>query len=559
MVNANAFFVQEELSMEPSETFDFDELEEKLQNQADEELAELNFLQEEYKKIGNPENLGTVIKDVVWEQFLNQVAVTAGEDFIKENRGLRLDLRAEAHIQTAENFENGKIATHNAKIDYQKRYDDWQSKFAKDENGNIKTYKSRSGKEEAILVSGARDPYDHGRPSGSQKSGTDMDHTISAGEMIRDPSANAFLTEKERVDFANSEVNLNEMPSSHNRSKGDKTMSEWLDNPNSKGQKPNEIFDDLTPEVDKKYREIDAEARKAKEEMVKKAEEEQRAWGRKSQREEAFRIGKAATKAVLMQLLAELLREIIAKLVKWFKSSKRSLENLWNHLKESIESFVGNMKQHLINAADTLFTTVATAILGPIMRTIKKVWMMLKQGWKSFKDAINYIRDPANKGKSISILMMEVGKILIGGLTAAGAIVLSDFIEKGLMAFPIFAIEIPLLGSLASILGIFLGAVVSGIIGAIAINSIEKIIANSKKEKLQMQIVAQSEVVTEVKVAQNYASLGKAYQDLQDNAKDAKENLYNAAQDIYQSGQDVDKELDSFNGTLDRLRKLRNK
>lgn len=36
--------------------------------------------------------------DVVWEQFVNQVAVTAGEDFIKENRGLHLDLRKEAHI-----------------------------------------------------------------------------------------------------------------------------------------------------------------------------------------------------------------------------------------------------------------------------------------------------------------------------------------------------------------------------------------------------------------------------------------------------------------------------
>ncbi len=42
------------------------------------------------------------------------------------------------------------------------------------------------------------------------------------------------------------------------------------------------------------------------------------------------------------------------------------------------------------------------------------------------------------------------------------------------MTIPIFAVEIPLLGSLANILGIFLGAVVAGIIGAIAINIIEK-------------------------------------------------------------------------------------
>ena len=106
----------------------------------------MQFLAEEKEKIGNPDNLGNVIMDVVWEQFINQVAVTAGEDFIKENRGLHLDLRKEAHIQTTENFADGKIATHNTEIDYQQRYDDWQSNFVKDENGNVVTHQTRSGK-----------------------------------------------------------------------------------------------------------------------------------------------------------------------------------------------------------------------------------------------------------------------------------------------------------------------------------------------------------------------------------------------------------------------------
>jgi hypothetical protein len=61
--------------------------------------------------------------NVVWEQFMNQVAVTAGEDFINENRGLTLDLRNSAHIQTTERFDKGEIATHNDKINYKERYD----------------------------------------------------------------------------------------------------------------------------------------------------------------------------------------------------------------------------------------------------------------------------------------------------------------------------------------------------------------------------------------------------------------------------------------------------
>ena len=220
MAKENAILNEEEILYEGfEEPFDFDELEEKLQSQLDEELADMQFLAEEKEKIGNPDNLGEVIMDVVWEQFLNQVAVTAGEDFIKENRGLHLDLRKEAHIQTTENFADGKIATHNTEINYQERYDDWQANFVKDENGKVVTHKTRTGKEEATLVKGARKPFDEGRPSGSVEKHTDMDHTVSAAEIIRDPAANAHMTKEEQIAFANSEANLNEMDSLCNEAK----------------------------------------------------------------------------------------------------------------------------------------------------------------------------------------------------------------------------------------------------------------------------------------------------------------------------------------------------
>ena len=485
MAKENAILnADEKLNEGFSESFDFDKLEEKLQSQLEDDLADMQFLAEEKEKIGSPDNLGNVIMDVVWEQFLNQVAVTAGEDFIKENRDLYLDLRKEAHIQTTENFAEGKIATHNTEINYQERYDDWQANFVKDENGNVVTHKTRSGKEEATLVKGAREPFDKDRPSGSAEKHTDMDHTVSAAEIIRDPAANAHMTKEEQIAFANSDANLNEMDSSLNRSKGDKSMTEWLDNPNANGQKPDEIFN-ISAEDDAKMRQKDAEAREEYEKQKKEAEKKSIEAGKKSRKEEAFRIGGKALRAVLMQLLAELVREIIAKLVKWFKSAKKALDTLLDSLKEAIHSFIGKMKTHLINAGNTVFSTVATAIIGPIFGTIKKVWMMLKQGWSSLKNTVAYIKDPANKGKPIGRLLMEVGKIVIAGLTGAGVLLLGEAIEKGLMTIPVFAFEIPLLGSLANILGIFLGAVVAGIIGAIAINFLDKLIAKKQKEEVQ--------------------------------------------------------------------------
>lgn len=502
MPSKNDNAVQKEvgsLNDQQGEELDFDELEEKLQGQLEEELGKMQFLAEEKEKIGNPDNLGNVIMDVVWEQFLNQVAVTAGEDFIKENRGLHLDLRNEAHIQTTENFANGKIATHNTEIDYQKRYDDWQSNFQKDPNIKYKTsnyryneeqqvwekHDTRSDSWKKVLNKDARADFDKGRPTGKNTANTNMDHTVSAGEIIRDPGANAHMTHEEQVAFANSEKNLNVMDSAANQSKGDSTMSEFLDSERN-GKKASERFN-----IDEEaLRKKDAEAREEYEKQKKEGEKKSVEAGKKSQKEEAFRMGKSAIRAVLMQLLAELIREIIAKLVKWFKSAKKELSALLDSLKEAIHSFIGNMKQHLINAGNTLFTTVATAIWGPIVTTIKKVWMMLKQGWNSLKKAVEYIKDPANKGKPIGILMMEVGKIVIAGLTGAGALILGEVIEKGLMTIPIFAFEIPLLGSLANILGIFLGAVVAGIIGAIVINLLDKLIAKKREKEVQAEAIA---------------------------------------------------------------------
>lgn len=457
------------------EVFDFDYLEEKLQNQLTEELSELDILDEEMSQIGNPVALGNTIKDVVWEQFLNQMAVVAGEDFIEANRGLTLDLRSEAHIQTTENFADGKIASHNTEIDYQQRYDDWQSNFKKDDSGKVISRKdNRTGKDKEVLASGAREPFDKDRPKGS--AAVDMDHTVAAAEIIRDPAANAHMTKEEQINFANSEKNLNPLDSSANRSKGDSKMEDWLDSERD-GQKPSERFD-----IDEeKLRQKDKEARDEYEKQKKDGEDRSVKAGKKSQKEEAFRIGGKALRAVIMQLLAEFVKEIIGKLVIWFKNKRRSIDSLTDSIKNAVKSFVGNLKKHMVNAGSTLITTIVTAIVGPVVGTIKKVWVMFKQGWKSLMDAVSFLKDPANKHMPVGIKLLEVGKIVMAGLSGAGAILLGEAIEKGLMSIPILAIEIPLLGSLANIIGIFMGAVVAGIIGAIAINLIDKAIERQRK------------------------------------------------------------------------------
>lgn len=523
------------------ETVDLDLLGKQLEERLQEELQDLEDLKEEHEKIGSPEALGETVMEVVWEQIVNQIGVTAGEEFIKENKGLNLDLSRDAHYQTTENFAKGKIATHNTIVNYQKRYDDWQGNFEHEANGQIKTHQNRVKREEANIKSGARKPFDEGRPSGNKANRTDMDHTVSAGEIIRNPGMNAHLSLEQQTNFANSEDNLLEMDSSLNRSKSDLKLEEWLNNPNSKGQLPEEIFEQLTPELKQKFREKDRHAREKLEQLMKEAEQRSKDAGLQSRIGETKRIGKQTLKAVVMTLLASLVKDILRHLVSWFRSGQRSLESFFKKMGEAIRTFVHNLKQHLTNAADVGLSTIATAIFGPIVGTIKKALIFLKQGWLSVKQAIAFFRDPKNKSLPLSRKLLEVSKIVVAGLTAGGAIVMGGVIEKGFASIPFFAIEIPLLGSLGSIIGVFVGALISGIIGALLLRFIDNLIQKQLRQENEKSQIERANVVLRTQFQLQEVTVAKVEQIKTETAGSIMQRHNEAADYARQVYNDIDK------------------
>ncbi len=469
-----------------NENLDLDSLESLLEDELDAEMSELEFLERDREQIGNPDALGETIKNVVWEQFINQIATTAGEDFIKENHGLTLDLRSEAHIQTAENFAEGKIATHNyiSKEQLEQNYDRYKNKphkeFRKEYvNPGMDATLKRAGdlKKEGIdtvtdIYTGRQIATETKLENGKNNpEAAQREHVKSSEELYNNPSLQMANNNEELAGIINNPENLQGYTTAERNNR-----------------KSNKSVDEMNNQDKTKHWE---QANKRAEEYIKQeeknGEERLKEEGRKTQKEEAFRIGGKALRVVVMQLLAELVKEIIGKLVKWFKDKNKSLDSFLESLKNAIKSFVSKLKEHLINVGNTLITTIATAIIGPVVGTIKKVWTMLKQGWQSIKNAIAFLKDPNNQTMPASIKVLEVGKIVMAGLSGIGAITLGEVIEKALIAIPgagaFFSFEIPLIGSLANILGIFLGAVVAGIIGAIVINLIDKAIANRQKEE----------------------------------------------------------------------------
>ena len=511
MNNANANLTLSEIDDHSVHDFDLSELESQLENDLSDKLADLKMSEEDRKNISNPDNLGTVVYNTVMEHINNQIPGLGAEEFVEKNKGNPLDLRSDAHIQTTENFAIGKIAKNNSKINYQDRHDEWKNSFEKDEEtGVIKTTKNYdTGELENILrkenkekgIKSARYEFDNGRDKGSAS--VHKDHTISVAEIIRDPHANAHLDKEEQIKFANSDKNLGDLDSSANSSKGDRPMTEWLEKERN-GKKNSERFNINEEELRKRDAVAREEFEKIKTEGVRKSIET----GKQSQKEEAIRIATSTSKAIGIQfiitLLKDFLKEVTRKLIAWFKSGKKKIETFLSAMKDAIHDFITNLRneigKHIKNALETGVKLLVGAIFKPMASIIRKFGAMISQGFKSLKEAIAYLREPTNKNKPFSIKIAQIGKIVVAGLTGAGAILLGQAIESGISKIPVvgqfLAFKIPLIGSLSSLIGLFMGALVSGILGAIALNMIDKFIARRlEQEAVKEQITKGNEII----------------------------------------------------------------
>ena len=227
-------------------------------------------------------------------------------------------------------------------------------------------------------------------------------------------------------------------------------------------------------------------------------------------------------------------------------------------MKTAIKSFIAKLKQLLVNTTDSVLTTIATSIIGPVIGTIKKTITLLKQGWKSLKEAIQFLRKPENKGKPLSYLLPQVGIIVVTGLSGIGAIVLGEFIEKALLNVPFLAIEIPLLGSPANLIGMLMGAIVCGVIGAIAINLINKYVANKQKsDNISAQIEKEIEIFEIEKELFDVKKekLEKTYEEASKSVAERHQAAGKALRDIAESVTDssVTEKQDINNDELDKL------
>lgn len=480
MANDNA--VMNKSENEFDDYFDIDELVEKLDNQLMEELSDLEFLEEEKEKIGNPDNLGKVVLDEVYNQFGNQI----GLDITNETLIQKYDRE---HPEDYD--EVGKRAM--------------QDKRFRDANNEVKKQHE---------LGALKDEY-----TGKDIKITDnpnLDHVVARKELYenqRRKQANLSVEE-----LANKKENLKVTNEALNKSKGAKSVDKFINTRSQRekdlieqNERANKKIDESNmSDVDKRLNKENNNKRlqdklDAKDELMKKADKEAREAINKdiakgAVKEVGKKVGLDALKMMATEGLFTMSKEIIAALVRFFKSKSKSFQIFLEEMKNAIKSFFKKITNILHKGASSIIGTILSEIFSPIVSMFNKLASLIKQGVSSVIKAVKYLKDKNNKNKPFSIKVAQVGKIITAGLVAIGAISLGQGFETILLKVPFMQITLPLIGTLANLVGMFLASLVSGIIGAIVINLIDKFIAKRQREEA---VVAQINKSNEVIATQN--------------------------------------------------------
>ena len=538
-----------EIALNDIETLDedlsFEEIEDTLKAELDASFEDLSSLEADMEIIENPDSLAKVIADEVLHQFGNQIG---------------LDLTNETLIQK-----------------YDREHPEPYSKEIGDGIKNQSEYWDTRGYYQEMQRNGELIDAYTGK-SLKLNDQFDLDHVVARKEIYENKRRKQANIDTK--DLANKTENLKPTNSSLNRSKGDKSIEEYL-------AKKSQREKDLKAQYEKAVQKIQNDPNMPDTLKKEKIEKQERALKNKLAADDglmlaadkkarkainkdiykgvakqtAIKAGKDALKMIAITALFDLLRNILNGLAQFFKEKQKSFKSLLLKIKESILAFIHNISNSFRTGVSTFAGTVISEIFGPIVSMFKKLASFIKQGVSTLVEAIHYVRNKENKDKPLSIKIAQVGKIITAGLAAAGAIVGGELIEKALLQIPIMATPIPALGTIANITGLFLSSLLSGIVGAIVMNRIDSYIAGKlRNDNLLMQIDKKNMILTtqnkytNAKINNLVETKEQSAKSISERRKQAMESISNSLSTIFiENNDDNNKAISAIDSDLEEL------
>ena len=517
-----------------------DDLEASLEAELAHDLSELSFLEEERDKIENPDSLGKVILEEVWNQFGNQIG---------------LDMTNETLIQ-----------------EYDRKHPEEYNKAIADAIMQDDKYKQANKSMKQQQKDGTLTDSYTGKKLGANDK-PNLDHVVPRKELYDNPRRKQANIDTK--DLANKSENLAPTNESLNKSKQDKSNQQYvseretreeylkkrtetqrkkIDESNKsepekriEREKADKRLQDKLDANDELMLDVDAKARKAINKDI--------AYG--AAKQTAKKAGKDTLKMMAVTALFDLLKAIMNGLVRFFKEKQKTFERFLSEMKAAIKQFVSHISSFVQTGVSSVVGTIVSEIFGPIVSMFKKLSSFIKQGASTLVEAVHYLTSKENKDKPLSIKIAQVGKIVTAGLTAAGAIILGELFEKALLQLPVMAVEIPLLGSLANITGMFMASLLSGVVGAIVINKLEGFIAKKESEEnLNQQIKKKGEIIKtqseliDVSTKKLLKAKENVFDGIADTHKKAAKEIGEALSNIFDEAGD---DLDAENEELERM------
>jgi ribosomal protein L17 len=428
------------------------------------------------------------------------------------------------------------------------------------ESGNF-TYRKNSVPQGAVII----DEYT-GKPllKGEDAS---LDHIVSASEIERNSANHLFLSPEERAKMATNDVNFAWMDTNANSSKSNRKMKDWLDQKDETyGTKAQKYGIDRERALAK-----DAIARKYIKTTVTVAAAKK--YGTELMVTGGADAARMAAYSALGVVMRDLTQAVFHEIQVTFQQrGKETLKEIFIRFKERIGAVIADLKTKWKDIFKGSFAAGITAFLSNVVvfvinlfaTTLKKLVAMIRAGFVSLCQAFKMLINPP-AGMDREEANYQALKILTAGLIGAASLGLSAGIEKLLQAIPglqpLMMFPVPSIGkeprTVSDILAITLSALAGGLLTTIVLYFMDKCRESAKKDKLQIQLVAQSGVVVQYKIAQTWCVLDDAYKFLGERAVEDYAMLKAANDEIEASADEAKKAVNDFHNTTERLKQRR--
>jgi hypothetical protein len=472
-------------------------------------------------------------------------------------------------VTTAHNFETGITATESD----QRKYDAYKAN--NDGSRNWQEVRRSGGYDDPlpekrkVAFQTQRKIVDAYTGKELPKDGrTHLDHIVSAKEIEKNAKNHLFKTPEERARMATDDKNLAWTEASANQSTGDQPMKEWLEKSDKHGGTKAERFG-----INKKMAlKKDAEARRHIKAQITVAA------AKKYRNELITTGGKDAARMAACSALGVIMRELTQAVfqeihITFQQRGKETLKEIFIRFKERMEAVLVKLKEKWKDIFKGGFEVGLTAFLSNIVvfiinlfaTTLKKLVAMIRAGFVSLCQAVKMLAYPPI-GMDREEANYQALKILTAGLIGAASLGLSAGIEKLLQAIPtlepIMMFPIPSPGkeprTVSDILAVTLSALAGGLLTTTILYFMDKCRNEGERGKIQIQLVAQSGVVVQYKIAQTWTVMGDGWNYFNDAVADSVKTMSETKELIDESHIEASESVDNFHRLVTSRRKLRN-